>query len=202
MDSRRSIGILDGTDGWRIPGRPTARWPTGGCGSVHEPQSRPRARSSGPDREGALHEGVVAGHGAAELQAGDVGGHDPGELLDPALPVGDAGVGRGGLGTMSSRRCRCRSCGRSRPGCRPGRRSSRRASPGCRVSWVAVGRRELEGAGGDEVDDAGLAGLGGGALLEAAGCRCAWWHGLGGEHRTRRARPRREHRTRMTATGA
>ncbi len=54
-------------------------------------------------RERALHGGVVAGHGAAELEAADVVGHHPLDRLDAGRPVGDADIG-GGVRAPSARR--------------------------------------------------------------------------------------------------
>ena len=107
-------------------------------------------------REGALHEGVVAGHGAAELEAGDVGGHDPGQLLDAGLPGGDAHLGRGGrrdellVGADVEVVVEARGVVDAE-----GDRLAGRDGDVADLGASRIG--ELQGAGGHEVDDAGLA---------------------------------------------
>ena len=56
-----------------------------------EPRNRCRLWA---DDEVALHREVVAGHGAGEAQVADVVGHDPLELLDAGIPVGQPDVRR------------------------------------------------------------------------------------------------------------
>ena len=48
-------------------------------------------QDSGHDLEGAVHQRVVPREAARELERGGIGGHLVVELLDAALPVGDAG---------------------------------------------------------------------------------------------------------------
>ena len=99
----------------------------------------------------------MAGHGAAELEAGDVSGHDPGQLLDAGLPGGDAHVrrGRGHDELLVGADVEVV----VEAGLVVDAEGDRLAGRHRDVAHLGAGRvGELQGAGGHQLDDAGLAG--------------------------------------------